>query len=92
MRQALVLATVLLALLAGSSTAGARSAYDYPSSFERAFMSSCNASSGGMTSMCRCALRWIERRYTYRQISWIYVHDTARMRKIMVSAAYACVR
>lgn len=45
-----------------------------------------------MTSMCHCALRWIEKRYTYRKLSWIYVHDKARMRKIMVSAAYACVR
>jgi hypothetical protein len=91
MRQALVLGTVVLALIVAPS-ASARSTYDYPSSFERAFMSSCNASSGGMTSMCRCALRWIERRYTYRQIAWIFVHDKARMRKIMVNAAYACVR
>ena len=92
MKLAFALVAASHALLAGSSTAAARTAYDYPSSFERAFMSSCNTSSGGMTSMCRCALRWIERRYTYRQISWIYVHDRARMRKIMVNAAYACVR
>jgi len=91
MRQALVLGTVVLALFTASS-AGAQSSYDYPASFERAFMASCNASSGGMTSMCRCALRWIERRYTYRQIAWIFLHDKARMRKIMTSAAYACVR
>lgn len=81
----------MLALFAASG-AGARSSHDYPASFERAFMASCNASSGGMTSMCRCALRWIELRYTYRQIAWIYVHDKARMRKIMTNAAYACVR
>jgi hypothetical protein len=89
-RQALVLGSVVLALLAASS-ASAQTASDYPPSFERAFMSSCNASSGGMTSMCRCALRWIERRYTYRKLAWIYAHDKARMRKIMVSSASACV-
>ena len=91
MRQALVLGTIVLALIVAPS-ASARGTYDYPSSFERAFMASCNASSGGKTSMCRCALRWIERRYTYRKLSWIYIHDKARMRKIMTNAAYACVR
>jgi len=42
--------------------------------------------------MCRCSLRWIERHYTYGKLTWIYVHDKARMRRIMTSAVVACLR
>jgi hypothetical protein len=87
MRYVLAAGVVCLALVAASS-AGARS---YPPPFEHAFMSSCTATSGGKTSACRCALRWIERRYTYQKIVSVYMHDQARMRKIMLSAARACM-
>jgi hypothetical protein len=83
---------LVIALAAACADASAASTYRYPPAFERSFLASCNASSGGMTTMCRCALRWIERRYTYRQFVSMYLHDATRMRRIMVRAAYACRR
>ena len=80
------------AVLAGaaSTSAAAAPAYVYPAAFERAFMSSCSQTSGGMTAKCRCVLRWIERRYSYRQFVSIYLHDPARMRQIMQRGVSAC--
>jgi len=92
LRTSIATGTAVLALLACSSSASARSRESYPTSFERAFIASCSSSSGGRTSMCRCSLRWIERHYTYGKLTWIYVHDKARMRRIMTSAVVACLR
>jgi hypothetical protein len=91
-RRAVAGAIVLIALGVGSTSAAAGAANRYPPAFERAFIASCNATSGGMAGMCRCALRWIERHYTYRQVVAIYLHDQPRMRKIMLRAVLACTR
>jgi hypothetical protein len=92
MRVRCLLATVtaVLAVGAGSTSAAAAPAYDYPAAFERAFLSSCNAASGGMSGPCRCALRWIERHYSYKQFVSIYLNSPQRMRKIMLRAVNAC--
>ena len=81
-------AVLTLALSAGA--ASARNESRYPASFEQAFLRSCNATSGGRTAACRCELRWLERRYTYRQIVSIFLHDKARLLRIITRAATAC--
>ena len=92
LRRTIAIAAVLAALAVGAVGATAAPAYQYPAAFERSFLSSCNAASHGLSAKCLCALRWIERRYTYRQIVTIYLHDPSRMRSIMVSAVRACTR
>jgi hypothetical protein len=86
----LAVAAAVLALAVTASSAGAQQSYRYPRAFERAFMANCNATSGGMTATCRCALRWLERHYSYRRIIWLFVHDPARMRRISFRAISAC--
>jgi hypothetical protein len=81
---------VLVALTAGSSTATARSEYRYPAAFERNFLANCNRTSHGQLAACRCALRWIERRYAYNEIVSYYLYDQPRMLRIVRRAALAC--
>lgn len=92
LRHLLASAAILIAFGVASTGATAQAANRYPAVFEQAFLRSCSATSGGKTAMCRCALRWIERRYPYRRIIAIYLHDTARMRRVMFSAVFACTR
>ena len=91
-RRFLAGAAVLLAVGAGSSAATAAPGYTYPPAFERAFLSSCKATSGGMSAPCRCALRWIERHYSYKQFVTIYLNNPKRTRTIMLQAVRACTR
>ena len=90
LRRTVATAAILSALALGAVGATAAPAYQYPAAFERSFLASCNAASHGLNAKCLCALRWIERRYTYRQIVTIFLHDPARMRSIMVSAVRTC--
>lgn len=90
MKRAIAALTLLLALSVGASNASARSANRWPADQERAFLVNCNATSGGHISACRCALRWLERRYTYQQIATVYLHDQVRFRRILIRAIVAC--
>ena len=91
-KPAIAAVILLLAFSIGSSTATARSANRWPAAFERSFLVNCNATSGGLVAACRCELRWLERRYTYRQITTIYLRDQARVIRILRRAALACKR
>jgi hypothetical protein len=89
----LLAALVLAAALAvGSSTSPAQGANGWPASFEHSFLASFRVTSGGQLAACRCELRWLEQRYTYRQISTIFLRDRARLMKIVTRAALACRR
>jgi hypothetical protein len=90
MRRSLAALVVFLALSVGSSVATARSENRWPAVQEHAFLVNCYATSGGKVAACRCELRWLERRYTYRQIATIFLHDQPRMRRIIIRAARAC--
>jgi len=83
-------AVAVSTLLLGAGAASASSQARYPAAFETSFMRSCNATSGGMTAACRCELRWLERHYSYRQVVTIFLHDKARMLRIVTRAALAC--
>jgi hypothetical protein len=92
MRPLLAALVLAVALAFGSSASTARGASGWPASFERSFLASCNATSGGRLAACRCELRWLERRYTYRQISTIFLRDRGRLLKVVTRAALACRR
>jgi hypothetical protein len=78
--------------LAGAGSSAARGTERYPAFFERTFMQGCSATSGGRATMCRCALRWLERHYSYTALLTIYRHDRARFNTIAVRAIRACIR
>ena len=90
MRHALAVMTVLAALAVASSAGAALRQSRWPASFERAFLVNCTATSNGMTSACQCELRALERRYTYRQLATIYLHDQVRLRAILLRTARTC--
>jgi hypothetical protein len=85
----LVLA-VVLAVSAGASAGTTRTANRWPAAYEQSFLTSCSATSKGRIAACRCALHWLEQRYTYRQITNIYLHYPTRFRKIIVQSVLAC--
>jgi hypothetical protein len=89
--RALAVLAVAVALLALAGTrASAHPAAAYPPAFERAFMASCMQGRVELRSMCRCALTWLERRYTYRRLVSIYRNEPARFRRIALAAVMAC--
>ena len=93
MKRAVAVVGLALALFAGvASSAGARPATRYPASFERAFMSSCTQGRAELKPMCRCALAWLERRYSYQRLVSIYRNEPARFRRVAVAAVKACLR
>ena len=93
MRSRVVAAAILLALGTCSAAAATRDASPrWPRNAERSFITSCDATSGGAVAFCRCELQWIERRYSYTQITSIYLHNTTRLRATLLRAAAACVQ
>jgi hypothetical protein len=82
----------VLALTAGAPAADARPANRYPVPFEQAFMRSCTQARSDMVAMCRCALRWLERRYTYQRLVSIFRNDPRRFSRIALAAVTACRR
>ncbi len=90
MRRSIAILVLLSALSVGGSNAAARSENRWPAAFEESFLVSCKATSGGLVASCRCELRWLEQRYTYGQITNIYLRDKPRARRILTRAALAC--
>ena len=86
----LVILSLLVTLGVGCPVAGAQSRNRWPATEERAFLVNCQATSGGKVAACKCALSWLERRYKYGQIASIYLHDQARLRRILLRAVAAC--
>jgi hypothetical protein len=83
---------LLLALTVGASAATARTANKWPAAAEHAFLVNCYRTSGGRVAACKCELHWLERRYTLKQISSIFLHDPVRSQRIILKAALACRR
>lgn len=92
MRRTLPLILVFFALSLGAFTApaGTATSSPWPAVQERAFLANCKITSHGNVTGCRCELHWLEARYSFRQISTIYLHDKRRMIRIMLRAAAAC--
>ncbi len=90
MRRAIAILVLLSALSVGGSNAAAQSENRWPAVFEESFLVNCKAASGGLVAGCRCELRWLEKRYTYRQITTIFLRDQPRARRILTRAALAC--
>ena len=83
---------VVLVLCSAASAATRQAANRWPANQERPFVASCNVTSGGQTAMCRCELRWLERRYTYSKIAAIYLHSRTRMVAIILRASADCLQ
>lgn len=45
-----------------------------------------------MGAYCRCELHWLEARYTFREISALYLNGGVRFRRVLLRSAAACVR
>lgn len=90
MTRPLIVAVLFVALGVAVSTADAQSRNRWPAVEEQSFLVNCEATSGGKVANCKCALNWLERRYTYRQIATLYLHDQPRLRPILLRAVAAC--
>lgn len=90
MKRAIAALVILVALGLGAAGANARPAYRYPASFERSFIASCRTTSNGRVAACRCALQWIERRYSYARLVTIARTDPRRMVRIVLASVRAC--
>jgi hypothetical protein len=88
--RALTILSLAVALAVGASAAAAAPAAPYPAAFERAFIASCTQGRSDLRSMCRCALTWLERRYTYRRLVSIYRNEPVKFRRIALAAVMAC--
>ena len=91
MRCALAVLTALLLLGLATSAASARSDYRWPRSEEKAFMASCTRT-GAPAVRCGCALRWLENRYSFARITYLYKHRPQLLGRAMQRAVLACVR
>jgi hypothetical protein len=89
MKKAILIALALFALAAPAAEASSTKLNKYPLSFRRAFIVSC-MSNGGGGSYCICAMRWIQRRYTYAQFARIYRTQPVRLATIVQKAGYTC--
>lgn len=83
---------VVLVVCSAASAATGQAANRWPANQERSFLVNCNVTSGGQAAMCRCELRWLERRYTYPQIAAIYLHNRTRMVAIILRASADCLQ
>jgi len=92
MTQKLALLAAVLPVVWMSAAAGPASAAPnrWPVAGEHSFLRSCYLTSGGRIAGCRCELAWLERRFTYRGITALYLHDQIRLRPILVHAALSC--
>ena len=91
-RRAAAASLAVFAFGVASSTALGASAQRWPAVQERAFVANCVRTSGGMGAYCRCELHWLEARYTFRQISALYLNGGVRLRRVVLRSAAACVR
>ena len=85
---ALLAVTVIAASLAGA--AGARSSYRWPRYEERDFILSCAGKPGNSVTFCTCTLRWIEKRYSYSRITYIFNNQPFVLARILKRASMAC--
>jgi hypothetical protein len=91
-RGVLAAASAALVLSLGAPAAFGGATYQWPLIQERAFIANCNRTSGGMGAYCRCELRWLEARYTFRQISALYLSGGTQLRRVVLRSAAACLR
>ncbi len=89
MKRSIALTTLLVALMLASSGRAATSTR-WPTTQEHAFLVNCNATSHGMLAACRCELQALERRYTFRSMADLYLHDQARLRAVLLRTALSC--
>ena len=89
LRPSIAILVLLLALSVGGSNAAAQSESRWPTVFEQSFLDSCKKS-GFPVATCRCELRWLEKRYTYGQLTNMYQRDKPRFRRILTRAVLAC--
>ena len=90
MPRRLVLLVLAVSVLVAAGAASAARASRWPAAEERAYMTNCKRTSHGMTAMCLCTLRALERRYTSRQIASLYLHKQAQFTAIMRRTVLAC--
>jgi hypothetical protein len=92
MTRKLALLTAVLSVAWISAAVGPASATPnrWPLASEHSFLRSCYLTSGGRIAGCRCELAWLERRFTYRGITALYLHDQTRLRPILAHAALSC--
>jgi hypothetical protein len=90
MPRRLVLLVVAVCLLVAAGAATAARASRWPAAEERAYMSNCKRTSHGQAAMCLCTLRALERRYTDRQVSALFLNKPAQFTTIMRRTVLAC--
>jgi hypothetical protein len=78
--------------LGAASTASARGSYVWPSADQRAYQAGCARTSGGNVALCRCQMKWLERRYSYRQMSALYLHHRKALILAITKASLACIK
>ena len=88
-RRFVVLALTLVVLVAAGSATAARTAR-WPAAEEKAYMSNCKRTSHGMAAMCLCTLRALERKYTDRQISALFLKKPTQFTALMRRTVLAC--
>ena len=90
MPRRLVLLVVVVCVLVAAGSAAAARASRWPAAEEKAYMSNCKRTSHGQTAVCLCTLRALERHYTDRQISSLYLSKPAQFTAIMRRTVLAC--
>jgi hypothetical protein len=90
MRYVVAVAGSAAVLLVGlASSASARGEYRWPPSEQRGFILAC-MSRGNPGYVCTCKLRWLEKRYGFARISYIYMHRPLLLARIIDRAVAAC--
>jgi hypothetical protein len=86
-----VLTLAVVIAIAMPAAASARSSYQWPRVDERGYLTGCDATSGN-AALCRCQLRWLERRYTYKQFTGLYLHHRKTLILALTKASLACIK
>lgn len=84
-----ILLSVLTVVLCMAQSALARSDYRWPRSQESGFIVSCLAK-GSSGAFCICALRWLERRYSFQRITYVVKYEPVLFARIIDRARNAC--
>jgi hypothetical protein len=82
---ALLTAVLSVAWISAAVRPASATANRWPVASEHSFLRNCYLTSGGRIASCRCELAWLERRFTYRGITAIYLHDQIRLRPILAT-------
>ncbi len=64
---AALIATLSLTALASTASTAPSTGYAFPSAFKKGFIKECAKARGASRSECRCAVRKLERAYTWKQ-------------------------